>query len=755
MSSTNKTTYYELPQFVDNDIFNPLVDDNDAYSKIDTALHNIAGAEADDASEIVGVKSRLDSAEGDIDALETQNGDNVLTTTAQTLSGAVNELDADVSALDGRLDIAEDDINNASTGLKAKVASLETTTNSLYHGNLEDGSLGYDKLSAVAKKFLEDNAKIIFMEVSGTDGGNCTVVITKHGKVVMLDSGFSQMYDNIKAQLAENNITRVDYFLLSHYHGDHFGNIASMVQDGYIDNNTICYLPRRTNDTDWNTNDDNIRLILADMEKIVYSSDTPLEVDGFTFTFFNCDASDYADYEAESITNMNVYCVCTYVEYKEFTLLMTGDCTDAGLVHSEPYFKKVDILQVPHHGYRSDASSDLLLLTETRPDYAVVFMPKRYYTSDDDYLRSSERMKYIGVLGIKTYMMGLSNVYVGVGDNIYDVMSPSLPINPTKYETLTFYVDKSFTGIGTGSKEKPFNSITQAMGFVSSLGVGYRAILEIVDAYDGSDETINMVSAIPVLIRGTKNGDSYNVKLSRCVVENSFVFLDTIELVYDGNSSALNAYQNANVHLNNVLFSGNTTSYNNTHEGVAIRSGDLSRVIAMNTTINNHNIPFYVENMGTIFTNSCHGTGNNHIGSGNNGDALLVIGGDLTCTGFRLGRRYSGNAPMNTFRNGNDNGVYYGYSATSPAVAYTSVHSSESTDIVNLSDQCYYNRIFKIICINGAEYQCYRKDSPTHISTPIQTAQAVDSSDNTFAVTLSAQDTLSITHSSMVKIIAI
>lgn len=130
MSSTNKTTYYELPQFVDNDIFNPLVDDNDAYSKIDTALHNIADAEADNASEIVGVKSRLDSAEGDIDALETQNGNSVLTTTAQTLSGAVNELDAVASALDGRLDIVEDDINNVSTGLKAKVAALETQNGS-------------------------------------------------------------------------------------------------------------------------------------------------------------------------------------------------------------------------------------------------------------------------------------------------------------------------------------------------------------------------------------------------------------------------------------------------------------------------------------------------------------------------------------------------------------------------------------------------------------------------------------------------
>ena len=130
MSSTNKTTHYELPQFVENDIFNPLVDDNDAYEKIDTALYNIADAEADNAAEIVGIKGRLDTAEGKVTALETQNGTDVLTTVAQTLSGAVNELKSGEDSLDGRLDVVEDDINNVTTGLKAKVTALETQNGS-------------------------------------------------------------------------------------------------------------------------------------------------------------------------------------------------------------------------------------------------------------------------------------------------------------------------------------------------------------------------------------------------------------------------------------------------------------------------------------------------------------------------------------------------------------------------------------------------------------------------------------------------
>ena len=42
MSHTNETTYYGLPQFVGTDILDPLTDTNNAYQKIDTALHNVA-----------------------------------------------------------------------------------------------------------------------------------------------------------------------------------------------------------------------------------------------------------------------------------------------------------------------------------------------------------------------------------------------------------------------------------------------------------------------------------------------------------------------------------------------------------------------------------------------------------------------------------------------------------------------------------------------------------------------------------------
>lgn len=113
MSATNHTTNYSLPQFIATDVPTWLVDVNGAFSDIDTAIHNAADAAGAAATLATTAKNKADAVEG---ALTTTNG-NVTTlqttvgtqqtaiaantskigsaplaTTAQNLSGAVNEL---------------------------------------------------------------------------------------------------------------------------------------------------------------------------------------------------------------------------------------------------------------------------------------------------------------------------------------------------------------------------------------------------------------------------------------------------------------------------------------------------------------------------------------------------------------------------------------------------------------------------------------------------------------------------------------
>lgn len=114
MAYSNTTPNYDLPQYIGTDIPNPLTDFNGAMSTIDTTMKNIAdGVGASDA---------------DIAALEAQNGSEHLTTTAQTLSGAVNELDSDVGSLDTRLTTVETNQTADESTLSTAVSNLSTVT---------------------------------------------------------------------------------------------------------------------------------------------------------------------------------------------------------------------------------------------------------------------------------------------------------------------------------------------------------------------------------------------------------------------------------------------------------------------------------------------------------------------------------------------------------------------------------------------------------------------------------------------------
>ena len=166
MAHTNETVNYHLSQFVGTDIPNPLVDYNGDMEKIDTAIKNVADSAVSEG--------------GRITALETQNGNTPLETTAQTISGAVNELDGEVGAIDTRLTTAEGKITadegtlatavgNIST-LSGKVSNLETKV-----GNAVLTTTASDCSGAINELDAED----------GVLAGKITALETQNGSEIL------------------------------------------------------------------------------------------------------------------------------------------------------------------------------------------------------------------------------------------------------------------------------------------------------------------------------------------------------------------------------------------------------------------------------------------------------------------------------------------------------------------------------------------------------------------------------------------
>lgn len=142
MSSTNKTTNYELTQFLATDVPSWLVDYNGDMSKIDTGMHAnaVAAAAAQSAAETAGGKAdaavadvaaidaiietpntgvlaRISSAENDIDTIQSLIGNGTPTTQDKTIIGAINELASEIPSGDVNAD--DVDYDNTSSGLSA------------------------------------------------------------------------------------------------------------------------------------------------------------------------------------------------------------------------------------------------------------------------------------------------------------------------------------------------------------------------------------------------------------------------------------------------------------------------------------------------------------------------------------------------------------------------------------------------------------------------------------------------------------
>lgn len=164
MSSTNKTTNYELSQFVSTDKPAWLTDYNQDMSKIDTGINT--------------AQSTATSADGKADANTTKIGTlSSLTTTAKTdLVSAVNEVDTNADAAQGTANDAYALANSANITAN-QVKDQFNFTYSTVNCTLSSGTLdsNNNKLS-VAKNSTGSIAKIYGrLRVTGTVGSTITM----------------------------------------------------------------------------------------------------------------------------------------------------------------------------------------------------------------------------------------------------------------------------------------------------------------------------------------------------------------------------------------------------------------------------------------------------------------------------------------------------------------------------------------------------------------------------------------------------
>jgi competence protein ComEC len=258
-------------------------------------------------------------------------------------------------------------------------------------------------VSPTNTNILEGNTLIIGDEINGTlldihfidvGQGDCIYIEFPDGKNMLIDAGKDndEVEDAITSYLDSQEVTVIDYVMLTHTDEDHVGSMDKVLTEYQVKTLYIPDLIASDGMEDEQNVPGSISTIvykefieLAEIETYTEGSstlDTQIRYNigtlsitgaGYTMTVYCPDAEYYDDISnnssAEDKNNVSPICVLTYAGR---VVVFTGDADEEAeqrYVDMSPTVN-ADVLKVAHHGGAD--SSNSFFLTDVDPEYAVI-----------------------------------------------------------------------------------------------------------------------------------------------------------------------------------------------------------------------------------------------------------------------------------------------------------------------------------------------------------------------------------------------
>ena len=296
---------------------------------------------------------------------------NVVGTEMEKFSQAFVELQNYVNNYFENLDV-QDEINNklnemAQDGTLAKIINEEifTELNNKINTNIENTDNN--------TLLLTDECKILF-PYRGQNAGDCSI-IQNNNKTIIIDLGLN--IAELINYLLNNNITKIDYIILSHYHADH---ISGSEAEGFVTllnnkkfdfSNLVVYLPHKG--IDWSLITATDKVILQTAENTIKNTIT---TKGYTYIepdnedllvlssicnikFLNIGSQFYNSYY-KTYNEYNNFSMCCELTHNNRKVLYTGDIYIEAQENITPFISEPDILKCPHHDLEPIASETFM-----------------------------------------------------------------------------------------------------------------------------------------------------------------------------------------------------------------------------------------------------------------------------------------------------------------------------------------------------------------------------------------------------------
>ena len=225
-------------------------------------------------------------------------------------------------------------------------------------------AFGLPLVSAYAQQATLD---IYWIDV---EGGAATLIVTPERQAVLMDAGWDREdardAERIQAAMQDAGIDEIDYFIASHFHGDHVGGVPALAVrvpiGAYIDHGDSVELNRARSIPAWEaylsaangkrrsvTPGDALELRGLELNFVVSNREILQQTAQATAPNTHCAGSS----TGEDLAGENSRSVGYMLTLADFQFLNLGDLTinvQHPLACPENLLGVVDLLQVPHHG---------------------------------------------------------------------------------------------------------------------------------------------------------------------------------------------------------------------------------------------------------------------------------------------------------------------------------------------------------------------------------------------------------------------
>ena len=251
-------------------------------------------------------------------------------------------------------------------------------------------------ISLFSNSNSNDNLKIYFFNAGKADA----ILISKDDKYIMIDTGEEDLSDEILTYFRINNITKLDYLIISHFDKDHVGSASAIIDNISLGAVLQSNVPKESSYYDNYINSLNNKGIIPQ----VISGDYEINISGINLIINGLEEI----YEKNSSNNSSLIVSLTYDNNK---FLFMGDAENARL---KDYIalnnQEFDLIKIPYHGNYLKRLDDLI--DDTNPKYGIM-------TCSVDEGCDSETLQLLDDKNIKYYMTKDGSITViSDGNNI-------------------------------------------------------------------------------------------------------------------------------------------------------------------------------------------------------------------------------------------------------------------------------------------------------------------------------------------------